>query len=308
MQDAFDEYCAIVQKTFSDDFWSIFASVHRERVGVIERVLKSARDVFVHDTKMRRRFPISMRNMQIQARSAAGDFSTHILHEIDVDLSKFPLPGDVKPTIKFRFVNPLWAWIQAANEMVSAGHSMFFKPQIMLNESGDRLHGAGVQFGDALKWASARTPRGRLASLFGISFDGGDSGVSNRTVYPICVSALNFNSSDPMQCGLVGFVPQMEVPASFKDTEAFRSARAHILQECVGAILDELENVATGGFTAYIGKERMHFQPFLVAVRVDSKERKTYFGLKSDRYTHSYAHTYMTSYMTTDICAPIYDY
>ena len=44
-----------------------------------------------------------------------------------------------------------------------------------------------------------------------------------------------------------------------------------------------LENAARDGFTARIGTEKMRFHPFLAAVRVDSKERKTYFGLKSDR-------------------------
>ena len=126
--------------------------------------------------------------------------------------------------------------------------------------------------------------------------------MSNRSVYPICVSALNFNGADPMQCGLVGFIPAIEVPASFKETEQYRAIRAHVMQECIGAVLDELENVARGGFVARIANELLHFQPFLVAVRVDSKERKTYFGLKSDRfvclwnghlYEHIYDHTYV---------------
>ena len=152
--------------------------------------------------------------------------------------------------------------------------------------TGEQLYGAGVAFGDALKFATARTPKNVKPALFGLSFDGGASGVSNRSVYPICVSALNFDGADPLQCGLVGFLPRLDVPASVQSTEQFRSARAHIMQECIGAILDELENVSDHGFTARLGKEIMYFKPFLVAIRVDSKERKTYFGLKSDRYEH----------------------
>ena len=66
----------------------------------------------------------------------------------------------------------------------------------------------------------------------------------------------------------------------------FLRARAHVFQRCIGAILDEIENVAKHGFTANLGAERIRLHPFLVAIQVDSKERKTYFGLKSDRYVH----------------------
>ena len=210
--------------------------------------------------------------------------------QVTIDLRSFALPGNVIEC-RFRFVNPLWAWTQAANDMVAAGHTMHFSPKILLHEqTRARIYGAGVQFGNCLKFAASRTPRGGKPALFGISFDGGDSGVSDRSVYPICVSALNFNGADPMQCGLVGFVPIVGVPKSFKETEKYRDVKAHVLQECVGAVLDVMENVARDGFTARIGTQLSRFHPFLVAVRVDSKERKTYFGLKSDRSV-VYVHT-----------------
>ena len=56
------------------------------------------------------------------------------------------------------------------------------------------------------------------------------------------------------------------------------------MQECIGAIIDEVENVSQNGFIARLGDELTLLKPFLVAIRVDSKERATYFGLKSDRY------------------------
>ena len=156
--------------------------------------------------------------------------------------------------------------------------------------TGERLYGAGVQFGDVLFFAAGKTPRGGKPALFGISFDGGDSGVSDRSVYPICVSVLNFNGADPVQCGLVGFIPALDVPASFKKRKEYRWARAHVMQECIGAVIDEIENVARDGFTARIGNSLARYHPYLVAVRVDSKERKTYFGLKSDRYSYMSTH------------------
>jgi len=171
--------------------------------------------------------------------------------------------------------------------MAARGHTMHFEPMTMVHEtSGERVYGAGVQFGDALKFAALRTPPNSKPALFGISFDGGDSGVSDRSVYPICVSVLNYNGADPVQCGLVGFIPALKVPKSFKQKKQYRWARAHVLQECIGAVIDEIENVARDGFTARVGNELARYHPYLVAVRVDSKERKTYFGLKSDRYAH----------------------
>ena len=154
--------------------------------------------------------------------------------------------------------------------------------------TGHRLYGAGVQYGDVLRFAEAATPRNGKPALFGISFDGGDSGVSTRSVYPVCVSALNFNGADPIQCGLVGFIPSLDIPESWttgtdERSHRVRDAKTHVTQVCIGAILDELQNVSRDGFTARLGGNVMRCHPFLCAFRVDSKERKNYFGLRSDR-------------------------
>ena len=192
--------------------------------------------------------------------------------------------------LKFRFVNPLWAWVSASNDMIDSGHKMHFEPKTLLHEqTNERLYGAGVATGDKLKFAASRTPPGGYPGLFGISFDGADSGVSNRNVYPVCVSVLNFDGADPKACAFVGFLPTVPVPDSMKANsgvsfnQKYLDARAHILQTCIGAVLEEIENVARDGFIARVGGEKIRLHPFLVAVRVDSKERKTYFGLKSDR-------------------------
>ena len=191
--------------------------------------------------------------------------------------------------------------------MRNAGYAIHFNPMSMFHKrTGEQLYGAGVAFGDALKFAAGRTPKNVKPALFGLSFDGGHSGVSNRSVYPICISALNYDGADPLQCGFVGFLSLLDVPASVKTTSQYLSARAHVLQRCIGAIVDELENVSEHGFTARLGEEIMVLKPFLVAIRVDSKERKTYFGLKSDRCEHTLKHTYIEhiydyTYMVTHI-------
>ena len=294
-QDAFDEYCEMVRKIYCSEFWLLFSAVYQEKHVVIDRVLRTVKDVYGRKQK----FASCVRQLRTASLNTAGNFSAHVLHEIRIDLRGFDLPG--KREVNFTFVNPLWAWAQAANEMISSGHTMHFEPKCMFHEvTGERLYGgAGVQFGDALMYAASRTPQNGKPALFGISFDGGDSGVADRSVCPICVSVLNFDGTDPLQCGLVGFMPNIDVPNSFKTKEQYLAARTHVTQKCIGAILDEIENVHTNGFTARIKKEGLlRLRPFLLAVRVDSKERKKYFGLKSDRFYTYMRHTYDWSYMS----------
>ena len=288
-QDAFEEYCAIIREQYSDDFWRVLCSVYQEKTVTIDRVLQACRKVFVQDRYTRRAFANSVRDLIAKSLAVGGDFLSHVLHEIDVDLSAFELPGNVV-NVKFRFLNPLWAWTTAANDMIDSGHEMHFKPKAMFHEqTNERLYGAGVATGEKLKFAASRTPRGGYPGLFGISLDGADTGVSDRNLYPVCVSSLNFDGADPKACAFVGFLPSVPVPDSMKGNVGARfnrrylDARAHIVQTCIGAVLDEIEDVARDGFIARIGGEMIRLHPFLTAFRVDSKERKTYFGLKSDR-------------------------
>ena len=137
-----------------------------------------------------------------------------------------------------------------------------------------------------MRWACSRTPPGGKPALFGINFDGADSGISNRNMYPICVQVMNSDGADTVACFLLGYIPALNVPKVFKKKrkKLFLAARAYVVQQCVGAILDEIEVVSEHGFSVDLGGERTRLYPFLVAIQVDSKERKTYFGLKSDRF------------------------
>jgi len=286
-QKIYEEYLQQIRQLFSDNFWRVFAGLYDLNSGYIDRALKATRSVFVRDVEGKKKFPISVRSILRSTLSAVGDFQSHVMHSITVDLRQFNLPGI--PNCRFHFVNPLWAWVQAVNDMVSAGHTLHLKPKVMVHEeTRERMYGAGVQFGDVLKFATSKTPRGSNPALFGISFDGGDSGVGDRSVYPVTVSALNFNGANTMACFLVGFLPVLAVSKSFKEDDAYLDVRAHVLQQCIGAIVDELEKIArSGGFTARVAGRVKVFHPFLTAIRVDSKERKMYFGMKSDRYvTH----------------------
>ena len=255
-------------------------------------MLKKCRDIFV-TPQMKTRFASSVRQLRGKTLSIAGDFPSLVLHSVTVDLSNFQIPGISQ--VQFRFVNPLWAWVTAANDMLDAGHVMHFVPKAMYHEiTNQMLYGAGVAFGEKMQWAASHTPPGGKPALFAISFDGAESGVSNRNMYPVCVGVMNFDGAEPLANGLVGYIPALDVPKVFKKkhSKTYLRARNHVFQTCIGVILDEIENVARDGFTAHLGDKKMRLHPFLVAVQVDSKERKTYFGLKSDRYDSNIMNIY----------------
>lgn len=96
-------------------------------------------------------------------------------------------------------------------------------------------------------------------------------------------------------------MPAIEVPKLFKDkyNDLWVRAKTFVMQRCIGAVIDELEAVARDGFVVDLGGQRTRVHPWLAAFRVDSKERKTYFGLKSDRCAHTQT-ILLYSYNCTD--------
>lgn len=74
----------------------MFSSVYQERTGIIDRVLKTCRDVlYVHDPDKKQEFAPSVRVLRQETLDAVGDFPSHVLHEVRIDLRGFRLPGGV---------------------------------------------------------------------------------------------------------------------------------------------------------------------------------------------------------------------
>ena len=181
-QEAFAEYCNAIRSEYSDEFWRFFSAIYLEKHVVIDKALRACRSTFVRGRKKKSMFDTSVRAIRERMLSKAGDFPSLVTHTIKIDLREFELPGYTD--VEFRFINPLWAWAAAANDMLDAGHTINFEPKIMYHESTkQRLYGAGVAFGDKIQWAVSQTPRGgKKPGFFGISFDGADSGItSGRT-------------------------------------------------------------------------------------------------------------------------------
>ena len=165
MQDSYEAYCDQVRRLYPDEFWRIFGSIYKEKQTIIERVLNTTKAVFFQG-KGRRDIPTSVRLIRDKILNKCGDFPSRILHEVTICLRRYQLPR-VKQTT-FKFINPLWAWVQAANEMIKVGHNPHFYPKAMYHEKTcERLYGVGVQFSDVLKFVTGKKTEGALPALFG---------------------------------------------------------------------------------------------------------------------------------------------
>ena len=142
--------------------------------------------------------------------------------------------------------------------------------------------------------------------MFNLSWDGGGTVYNSRSATPICVQVMNCNDSSVESCGIVGYLPKIEVGTdAARSTSNFKSASRHLLQvciplcthmcalmhvyvtfqqTCVGFLLDSLEARSQHGFKCSIGTEQdVLFFPRLGAMTLDSPERVKYFGLRSLR-------------------------
>ena len=55
---AYEEYCDIIRQQYSDEFWRVFATVYKERQVIVDRVLKTCKDVFVTPPLVKRFFAV----------------------------------------------------------------------------------------------------------------------------------------------------------------------------------------------------------------------------------------------------------
>ena len=83
--------------------------------------------------------------------------------------------------------------------------------------------------------------------------------------------------------GLVAYVPILEASEAIKDTNAYAKAQFHVLQECIGALLQKIEVRAKNGFCCSVGGENLLLFPRMGAMSLDTKERVKYFGQRSNR-------------------------
>ena len=143
------------------------------------------------------------------------------------------------------------------------------------------MFGAGIQYSKLLQVASASIPATSKIALFNINWDGGNTGFGSRSCTPIHVQVMNTNSSSSMVVGLVGYLPNVDVPDGYKTHKNCVQARQHVLQTCIGHVLTAIEARATHGFRCDIGGNVMSFYPRVGVMSLDTPERVKYFGLRN---------------------------
>ena len=149
--------------------------------------------------------------------------------------------------------------------------------------TGEHMFGAGIEYGLLLRTAKTDIPEGGDVALMNLSWDGGDTGFAARSACPICMQVMNTNSGSTDAVGLISYLPKIEVSESFKQEESYKQAVFHMMQECIGKILECIESRAEHGFTCRIGGSERLFFPRLGAMSLDTIERVKYFGLRNVR-------------------------
>ena len=196
------------------------------------------------------------------------------MHVELIDLREFGVPYH----LPFTFLDPAWAWIVAANKLPP--EEINWIPRVMNNASGERLYGAGVQYGEAFAQAFASCPATTFPMLYNVHWDG--TAAHGLSATPVVVAVSNFNgqSTDAHTC--IGYFPTV-------DEKLFASSKAtavkfHIRQQCIGAVLAVLETYATTGIRCRMrgphGTDDVtrFLYPRLMATSLDQPESQLYYG------------------------------
>ena len=262
-----------------------------------------------------RSWPGSSRTLMNRIARTVGTFWDRVTYTHTIDLKEFQLPGC--KSVKFRFQDPLFVWIQRCNSLAADRKPLHWRPQQLLHPTVDvEGYGAGVQYGLLFRSAYRQIPRGGTLALVNISWDGGQIGFGSRSAVPILVQVMNTNSSSPKGAGLVGYLPSLEVAEGFKDDVRCVRASKFLLQvlfclytcnfvrtrtsrirtttcvyklvvclfttqACVGLILKRVEAHAENGFWCLIGERSRRLFPRVGAMTLDTIERVKYFGLRN---------------------------
>ena len=191
-----------VKDTCSRDFWRVFLPVHKFTGCAIDMALQGIKHVFIEkNTQEWKSFPPSRRQL-LSRMSKVPSFWNRIRHKVSIDLTRFRLPSGTK-SVDFEFMNPVWAWIQAACKQPAI--DMHWRPAA---QNRDRpVYGGGIQYGLCFLHACNSCPEGTYPMLLNLHWDGTHGHGLQCT--PICVGVANTNSlaSDTQTC--IGYMPHV---------------------------------------------------------------------------------------------------
>ena len=269
----------------SKEFWSLFQVVNEETGACADAVLQWTKKTLqaqpCNTVPLGHKWPSCRRRLRKRIDSKAGLFWDNVTISVSIDMGKY---ADRFPSkVEFSFVDPIFVWVQHANRLIKSGHKLEFTPQVLHSTSGGEMYGSGVQYGLIMRAAHRSIPVGGRPALMNLSWDGGSTGYASRSASPICMQVMNCNTT-PVHCiGLVGYVPHLETSDAWLHTDAYKDAKFHLLQECIGNVIRCIERYAQHGFKCVLGEEEALLFPRLTAMTLDTPERAKYFGLQNQR-------------------------
>ena len=263
-------------------FWKIFKNVMNQTVQCRDSILTVTKDILLAENALQQlsRWPRSYRGLRARvARKTGGQFRDMISETVTIDLQQFNLPG--VRSVEFEFIDPIWECISRCEALNKLGIHLEWKATRLVNpQTGAELFGSGIQHGLLFRDAAQTIPCNGKVLLINLSWDGGDTPYSGRGACPILVQVMNINCSSPACIDLVGYMPAIQIDREIKGCTA---AKQHVIQTCIGIILDRIEAFACHGFKCIIGETEHLLFPRLGAMALDTMERYKYFGLRSVR-------------------------
>ena len=228
MQIIWHQYVRVVRKLCIDTFWKVLSAVQEQTAQCQDKVLKEICTILKKQhvqLSLGHRWPTSTRSLRDRVRTHAGDFWDKVQHTVKVRLE--PAYRDVS----FTFVDPCFVWVRQCEQLQDRGIRLLFNPRIMRKAAtGEEMYGMGCEFGLLLRAATNSIPDVGKAALIDLSWDGGDTGIGERSVTPILVQVMNTNAAVPESTGLVGYMPKVEASDACRRLQSYKEAQHKVLQ------------------------------------------------------------------------------
>ena len=287
VQDAWTTYVQRVYRSCSKTFWRFFLPLHKLSRIAIDASLHAAKNTFVNEDN--KKFPISKRSLFESKIMRVPSFWPLVMCRTEISLSgvirkrKLTIPTH-KQTIEFRFVDPLWAWLLAAQRQPPEDMQWTAKSLTRIGRPHDEYYGAGVQFGETFAEQCRSCPPGTLPMCVALHWDGAVAHGLHAT--PIQVGVGNTNSMDASTRYCIGYMPVVEDIGSTEDGGSI-DIKHHIRQEVFAAIAVVMESAAKSGVLCRLpnssgGNSVVRLMPRLISMNLDSKESRVFFGLQNE--------------------------
>lgn len=235
-------YISSIYRSCSHDFWSFFLPMHHLSATTIDIALAAAKEAFMQN-QVKKNFPFSKRSLMDTKISKVPTFWPLVMCTATIDLQSFNVPNRFR-TITFRFVDPIWAWICAAEKQPADTMQWVPKRKVDPAYPHDYYYGEGVQFGENFAEACRTCPVGTFPMCVSLHWDGAHA--HGLWATPICVGVANTNSLHPDTKFCVAYMPVLADMGGQHEGDS-TAIKHSIRSQCICAILSVLEQAARSG-------------------------------------------------------------